>query len=403
MYEISLVPNVKAELIKKQKTRNLVLLICVVVGIVCGVIIFAMVSSSVTQSALIASKNGEIECLSQGGANCRNTGTPVYKFENLSNILTMKDQMSAIRTIGSQRIKMSRVFPVLEVLLPSGQDGSYEINTASIDFGEMSLYMEVQSHDGFAYTLQEAFRKSVVKVYYDYGKYMRFDKEQGSYVEIPSFCIEEEVDDDGYIYGTYHKGDPGCEAPMFYREGDENEESEERDKIEGDNDEEESEASLLEEPSLVENEVVKKESEYVKIRRTYDNLEDKESYKEGNDKKSGEGDEKVKGYYFDSKCLQYDSFGEFDEDGTLNTCKLLVAAEGGDEVVISDSSYGENEEGRKTLQFKATVVINPVVFLTENSHMIVIGPSRRNVTDSYEQVSPIFKEREKIVNEEDDK
>ena len=55
MYEISLVPNVKAELIKKQKTRNLVLLICVVVGIVCGVIIFAMVSSSVTQSALIAS------------------------------------------------------------------------------------------------------------------------------------------------------------------------------------------------------------------------------------------------------------------------------------------------------------------------------------------------------------
>ena len=221
---------------------------------------------------------------------------------------------------------------------------------------------------------------------------MRYDKEQGGYVEIPSFCIDEYIDDEGYVYGLYRKGDPGCEAPMIEKSEDDEEDEEES--------EDESEENVLAEPSLEEEEI-RDESEYVLIRRTYDDLEDKESYKKGNDSKAGDGEQIVKDYYFESKCLQYDALGVFDEEATLNTCKLLTAGENGAEVVISDGSYGDNGEGRKTLQFKASVSINPAVFLTVNKHMMVNGPSHRNVTDSYEQVSPIFKEREKIVNEED--
>lgn len=406
MYEISLVPDVKAELIKKQKMRNLVMLICVVVGVVCGVIIIGMVSSSAAQSAVIASKDNEISCLAKGSGDCKNTGTPVYKFENLTNILTMKDQMGVISIIGDQRIKMSRIFAVLDVLLPSGQEGSYETDKASFDFETMEMYMEVQTHDGVAYTMQEAFRKGVVVSYYDYGNYMRFDKESNSYVAIPSFCINEITDAEGYTYGLYRKGDPGCEAPMIVKENGEeesDEEGEDEDEEESKDKDKKTETNALKEPTLVEPEEEEKDptSEYVLIRRTYDNAEDREAYKNGNDKRAKDSDVKVKNYYFESKCLQYDVAGNFDEEATLNTCKLLVPNSDGDEVIISDGHYGENDEHRKTLQFKASLTLNPAIFLAANKHMMVSGPSRRNVTDSYEQVRPIFKEREKINDEEE--
>ncbi len=414
MYEISLVPEVKAELIKKQKTRNLVSLICVVVGVVCGVVLVGMISTTITQSALIESKKNLMACYSDGsGNNCNNTGTPVYKFDNLTNILTMKDQMEAIKTIGSKRIKMSRLLPVLDALLPSNQDGSYLIEEATIDFKSMNLFLDVLTYDGFAYTMQESFRKNAVMVYYDYGSYMREDSD-GNYVEIPSFCIREFAGDGenggevGYLYGEYLKGEPGCEAPMVQKE---NQESEDEIKEESENNKETTEKSKTE-SSETEKEKNKssekneqkedenKEDERIIIRRTYDNQSDLEAYKLGNDPKAKETDVKRKGYFFDSKCLQYDSKGEFDEEATLGTCKLLTTGDGGEEVLIPEAKYGENEAGVKVLSFKASVVITPEVFSASNKHIIINSPSRRNVTDSYEQVRPIFTKREKIVNEE---
>lgn len=44
MYEISLVPDVKAELLRKQRLRNLFVLICVGVAIACGAVVMILLS-----------------------------------------------------------------------------------------------------------------------------------------------------------------------------------------------------------------------------------------------------------------------------------------------------------------------------------------------------------------------
>ena len=100
MYEISLVPDVKGELIKKQKTRNLVWLICVVVVIACGVVLATLWGTVGSQAIMVSAKEHELKCRSEGdGANkCdASMGTPVYQFNNLSELLTMQDQMKTIR------------------------------------------------------------------------------------------------------------------------------------------------------------------------------------------------------------------------------------------------------------------------------------------------------------------
>ena len=78
MYEISLVPDVKGEMIKQQKIRNLIFMICVIVAGSCAAVILILVSIMTGQSIKIASQDTEISCRSTGlttdGGTCR--GTP---------------------------------------------------------------------------------------------------------------------------------------------------------------------------------------------------------------------------------------------------------------------------------------------------------------------------------------
>ena len=66
---------------------------------------------------------------------------------------------------------------------------------------------------------------------------------------------------------------------------------------------------------------------------------------------------------------------------------------------VFDGSYGKNDEGQKILTFSASFVLNRGPFISANKHMMIIGPSRRNVTDSYQQVRPIFSEKDEVVEE----
>ncbi len=58
MYEINLVPDVKAELLNKQKLRNLVILVCVAAGVACVVVILVLVGIVGTQAIMLANQDG---------------------------------------------------------------------------------------------------------------------------------------------------------------------------------------------------------------------------------------------------------------------------------------------------------------------------------------------------------
>lgn len=383
MYEINLVPDIKAELLKKQKLRNLVILVCIVIGIACGAVLLILGGVVGGQAITLANQDSEIKCRSLGEGRCQNMGTAVNKFHNLNELLTMQAQMRDLGVLNANKIKLSRIFPVFDAILPdSPREGVVTLTEASIDFDTMYMYLDAISYNSNAFSAQEAFRKNGTVVYYDYGNYMRLDKDTNEYVPIPSFCINE-VTENGIVYGYYYKGKAGCEAPMI----EESKEDEDEDEEMGETPNDPAEAEKVRDEFNTDYQIIK-------IRRTYTNREDLETYREGNDKLNKNGEAKVKGYYFESVCLQYDAEGEFDEAATLEECPLLE-----DKPEVFDGSYGTNDEGEKILTFSANIVLNKKAFISANKHMMVIGPSRRNVTDSYEQVRPIFSEKDEVVKE----
>lgn len=70
---------------------------------------------------------------------------------------------------------------------------------------------------------------------------------------------------------------------------------------------------------------------------------------------------------------------------TTNDCYLVT-----EEVNVLDSSNGEGEDGQLVLRFEVLATLVPEALLAANKHMLAIGPSGQNVTDSYLQVNNMF-------------
>ena len=360
MYEINLVPDVKAELLLKQKLRNLVILICMAAGAACVVIVLTLSGVVASQAISLSNQDAEIKCRATGEGNCKGTDTAVSRFENLETLLTMKSQMRDIDILNNNMYSASRIFPLFDVILPdnSNGQGSVQVSQLDADFGAMKFTINASSTDSIGFTAREAFAKGLQYAYYDYGRYKHLV--DGEYEDIPVFCITETVKD-GYLYGVYHKGKAGCDAKLIVKSGEE---------------------ATLDEP------------EDIWIRRSYKNEQDKDSYKEGHDSLAEKGEKTIKGYYFESACIQYDGEGEISEEATIETCPLLDG-----EVKLESGSYGRSEGNEMVLTFMASFNLSREAFLTVNRHMYFVGPTKKNVTDSYVPVRDIFTE-EKVVTEE---
>ena len=376
MYEISLVPDVKAELLHKQKVRNLIILICIIVSISCGAVLAILGSLTLTQNAILVAKDTEATCRTSGsGGDIKSCdakyGTAILNFENYEALLTMQDQMRNISLLNGERIKMSRLFPILDILLISGED-NIKASELSADMNEGTLYFDAQAYasNGIGYRAVEGFKKNAAESSFDYGDYMRkIEGTQDDYEKIPSFCITETTVDN-LTFGIYHKGAPGCEAEMTSVD-----------------DENSSEASAQE------NKV-----EDIYIPRTYANRAEMSDAQNGNYANSkSEAIKKLNmksGYYFESQCNGYDEEDNLDESMRLENCPLIT-----EEVTVNDSTYGKDSDGQAVVSFSTTVYINIEMFKGSNNHMQIIGPTRMNVTDSYIQVRDMFTEKAEETKE----
>jgi hypothetical protein len=353
MFEINLVPDIKADLLRKQRMSNLVLFICIIVAAASAGLVLLLGSIVGGQNIAMANQDREIACRSTGvapsGSCGTNYGAAVLKVENLNDFLTIQDQMSKLSGINANKLLLSRVFGILDVILPTGEE-TVAISELNVDLESTTLAFEAQgdSVSNIDYKALEAFKKSSNLSYYDYGRYMRL-AEDGSFVEIPTMCITERVES-GVLFGIYSKGRKGCEAPLI-------------------------------DDATSEEEATPPEVQEIRIRRIYASETDKTNYIENNDDNGG-------GYYFESQCIVYGADGRFGEAGTLAKCPLLTG-----EPAIRDSSNGRDSNDRLVLRFNATVVIQRDVFLFANKHMRVVGPTRQNVTDSYTQIRDMFTEK----------
>ncbi len=382
MYEISLVPDVKGEMIKQQKIRNLVFMICVIVASACGGVIFILIGISGGQSLKISAQQTEIECRSKGGqttsgVRCDSSkyGTAIQRFENVTELLTLQDQMRNINLLNARKLKYSRMFPYLDVLLPEGEN-TIKVNKLSFSVQSNTIFFDGigLSTNGTNTRAIEAFKKKAQMSYYDKGSYMAMNNLTGSYEEIPSFCMEEKVEN-GRIIGIYHQGEPGCGVSMLY-----DEKKEEAPKEESEGEGEGSEEKQEEETKKVE----KKD---IRILRSYKSSGEKEACKAGNNIKGKATIDCTKGFYFESDCISYKDDGNIDKDGTVQTCPIITAA-----IYTSEPSVGRDSDGNLVASFEASVPFNIEIFYASNKHVIIVGPSRQNVTDSYVQVRDMFTE-----------
>ncbi len=380
MYEISLVPDVKGEMIKQQKIRNLVFMICVIVAGSCAAVILILVSIMTGQSIKIASQDTDISCRSTGlttdGKSCDSGkyGTGIMKFENVNELLTIQDQMRNINLLNAQKMKLSRIFAYLDVLLPMGED-KILIDELNLSLENGTIYFEgngYSSNNTHTRSI-EAFKKKAQASYYDTGAYKRYDKEVGDYVDIPSYCIEEKLEN-GRIIGIYNRGDPGCEAPMIEEETKE----EEQDNTENDE-------NVVADDETQEEEKKGVEKEKIRILRSYKTSAEKEACKAGNNEKGRKTTDCTKDYYFESSCIVYNDEGTIDTNATIEACPIIV-----DDIVTSEPKIGKDADDNTVAVFEASVPFNIEVFYASNRHMIIVGPARQNVTDSYIQVRDMF-------------
>ncbi len=425
-FEISLVPEVKRNMIKAMKFRNVMLFVCIVLMAVSGGIVAVMASVWEGQNITMSNQDARMNAMSE----------KLKSYGSLSEFLTIQKQLKQINEINENKKVLSRVFPVLSVILPEGPD-TISISELTVDLDENTLIFDAQADAKVSpyidYRVLESFKKSVMLMKYDYGRYVTANDE-----EIPSRCMVEgdengntlieEIKDNGvtnkYIYAYWTKGRKGCDPARedFVEEGEESEDEsdiydeydgEEYDEEENDN-EDSTEDSIEDKGEKAEKTEEQIQEEFNKKLEALDDygkdllykqieagvkMEDasvvkvyrspkfSEWYKAGYMDESGN----ITGVnHFKSSCITYTGS---EANGTMkwvtdNSCMLSA-----DDPLIKDSSNGRDTDGNLVLRFSATLTLEPGVFEFKNKHVMAISPSGQNVTDSYRQIQGMFAER----------
>lgn len=369
MFEINLVPDVKAEMIKAQKKRNLVFFISVAVSAVAAGLVLILLSVKIGQDVKIGSQDKQLEQMS----------STLEKYDGLEELLTVQKQLSDLETIANNKTVLSRVFTVLYSILPSGED-TISISSLDINLGTSEISFDGQANagastDGIDYRVLESFTKSITLMKYDYGRYV--DKNNN---EIPTMCIFEADasgnafrDQDGNLYAIWAKNVKGCDPSLEESEGEE--------------DEVVSEAQI-------QNVNLSAGCDGKDLVCIYRTPQYSDWYRKGYMTTSGEISNVE---HFASRCIEYSGVetGNNVVWNSTNSCDM--APEG---IEVSNSSNGKETGGELVLRFSAVLHMNPEVFSFANKHMITIAPTgRQNVTDSFIQVGDMFSERAADIGE----
>ena len=148
MIEINLVPDIKKELLRANKLRNIVVsssifggLAAVALVVVLGVIIGGQMATSKFQNDAIKSENEKLA-----------------KVEDLSKMLTIQNQLSSIPTLNDGKPVTSRILGLLGVI-GNASGNNVEVTTLNLDIDTNRLIIEGQTSAG--YPGIEAFVKTI--------------------------------------------------------------------------------------------------------------------------------------------------------------------------------------------------------------------------------------------------
>lgn len=372
--EINLVPDVKGEMIKALKLRNLIFFLSAAVAAISIAVTLIVGLIMGGQQIAITNKQATISKLSD----------KLNSYSDLSDFLTIKDQVGNINDLTSNKKVLSRTFNILSALIPTGVD-TITISELNVNLsGTEPVYsFDAQANSGtepsIDYAVLEAFKKSMDLMYYDYGKYVDANNNT-----IPAYCIIETSDDGSFfnesdqgIYAYWTIDAEGCNPAN-------NQQTKENSTTPA--------GVNYETESYKDQRVVRiwRTPQFSKWYRTGDSGTAPRMTLEGSISNVP---------HFVSSCISYsgDNSGDVNNPKWTETmnenCKLVPGGQGKG-IIINDSSNGRGENGELVLRFSAKIVLNPEVYRFNNHHMMAIAPAgRHNVTDSYVQIQAMFGKR----------
>lgn len=414
--EINLVPDIKNEFIKTLKFRNFVFFLCIIVASVSLAVILIFISIAGGQQGFINAKQNTISKLEQ----------KISDYSDLSDFLTIRDQLGNIASITENKVMMSRSFNILSALIPTG-DNYINISELSIDLSEdvptftFDAQANANAEPFIDYNVLDSFKKSMPYMRYDYGEYV--DREDNT---IPAYCIIDS-DNNGSFFRDAAKGyyaywlieGEGCNPAS----ADEEESQDLSDSVSSDttssdstSDTASSDSTTSTTPQLTAEELSAKTGYQIEnyngenVVRIWRTPQYTDWYKSNPNENEAYMD--LDGTihnipHFNSSCIKYSGV-ENDNNSitwsaTNETCLLVPNnEEGGEGIKINDSSNGRDADEQLVLRFSAVISFAPEVFNFNNHHMLALPPaSRRNVTDSYSQIQSIFAERAADCEQDD--
>lgn len=149
MIQINLVPDIKQELLKAQRVRAGVISIAIITAIAsAGVVIAFCIWVFGVQLGLGVHYDGVIKDKSQ----------QISKVENLSDALTIQNQLAQLSAMHDSKNIDSRMFSLLETINPPAPN-DIKTTTLSIDAETKVVKIEAQAAGGFP--ALETFRKTI--------------------------------------------------------------------------------------------------------------------------------------------------------------------------------------------------------------------------------------------------
>lgn len=122
MIEINLIPDVKQELLKAQRVRNVVISSSILVSIVAvGVVVLLLVYMFGVQSVRNALLDNQI----------KDKYATLSKVDDLSKIITIQNQLKTISSLNDQKVLSSRIFDIMSAVTPP--------NDTAVSFSQINV------------------------------------------------------------------------------------------------------------------------------------------------------------------------------------------------------------------------------------------------------------------------
>jgi len=149
MIEINLVPDVKQELIKAQNVRASVISIAILVGLAAiGVVVVLAIWVFAIQTARGVLSDNTI----------KNESQKLSSVQDISNTLTIQNQLSKLSEMHDNKSIDSRIFDILATINPSAPN-NVAITNLSLDSSTNTIKVEAQAVNG--YPALDVFKKTI--------------------------------------------------------------------------------------------------------------------------------------------------------------------------------------------------------------------------------------------------